>query len=231
MLKIIIDLDFDIQKKIYLFKNTKAEFKEIKLSAPDIKITDREKSFFVEGNIKSQTGEINKQIKLMQEKILIQRKKMGGVNAARENQLMVQKQIRILENRLDKALVKFNEALAHNKNLREEIDNLRRERVVFDNIYRKLEKELHEKKKQMANIIEISNQAYEARDQAQMEIAAIQQADAKETQEYDETMVSLGKQLEEDKRRKDSVKLQGWWFMTAVNSIEYANSAFNPLAS
>lgn len=32
----------------------------------------------------------------------------------------------------------------------------------------------------------------------------------------------------EEKRKKDSVKLQGWWFMTAVNSIEYANSAFNP---
>jgi len=32
----------------------------------------------------------------------------------------------------------------------------------------------------------------------------------------------------EDKRKKDSIKLQGWWFMTAVNSLEYANSAFNP---
>lgn len=32
----------------------------------------------------------------------------------------------------------------------------------------------------------------------------------------------------EDKRKKDSVKLQGWWFMTAVNSLEYANAAFNP---
>ena len=32
----------------------------------------------------------------------------------------------------------------------------------------------------------------------------------------------------DDKRKKDSVKLQGWWFMTFVNSIEYANSAFNP---
>jgi hypothetical protein len=32
----------------------------------------------------------------------------------------------------------------------------------------------------------------------------------------------------EDKRKKDSIKLQGWWFMTAVNSIEYANSAFDP---
>ena len=32
----------------------------------------------------------------------------------------------------------------------------------------------------------------------------------------------------EEKRKKDSVKLQGWWFMTAVNSIEYANAVFNP---
>lgn len=32
----------------------------------------------------------------------------------------------------------------------------------------------------------------------------------------------------EDKRKKDSVKLQGWWFMTAINSIEYANTVFNP---
>ena len=148
-------------------------------------------------------AEIEKQMALMREKVMAQRKRMGGVNAARENQMMVQKQIRILENRLDKALVKFNEALSHNKSLREKIDNLRRERVVFDNIYRKLERELHQKKKKMANIIELSNQAYESRDQAQMEIAAIQQADAKETQEYDEQMQALGRKIEEDKKRKD----------------------------
>lgn len=43
--------------------------------------------------------------------------------------------------------MKFNESLAFNKNLRERIDTLRRERVVFDSIYKKLERELHEKKK------------------------------------------------------------------------------------
>lgn len=32
----------------------------------------------------------------------------------------------------------------------------------------------------------------------------------------------------EDKRKKDSVKLQGWWFMTFVNSVEYGNAYFNP---
>ena len=32
----------------------------------------------------------------------------------------------------------------------------------------------------------------------------------------------------EEKRKKDSIKLQGWWFMTFVNSMEYANAVFNP---
>lgn len=32
----------------------------------------------------------------------------------------------------------------------------------------------------------------------------------------------------DDKRKKDSVKLQGWWFTTLVNSLEYANAAFDP---
>ena len=32
----------------------------------------------------------------------------------------------------------------------------------------------------------------------------------------------------DDKRKKDSIKLQGWWFTTLVNSLEYANAAFDP---
>jgi len=143
----------------------------------------------------------SEQIDLMKQKILHTRKSMGGVNAARENQAMIQKQIRILENRLDKSLVKFNESLAHNKKLREEIDDLRRERVVFDSIYRKLDKELHEKKKQMANIIELSNLSYEQRDNYQMEIAAIEQANRKEQTDFDDQMVTLSELLHEEMRK------------------------------
>lgn len=32
----------------------------------------------------------------------------------------------------------------------------------------------------------------------------------------------------EDKKKGESKKLYGWWFMTFVNTIEYANAAFNP---
>jgi len=44
---------------------------------------------------------------------------------------------------------------------------------------------------------------------------------------YDEVEDEYESALE-DKRKKDSVKLQGWWFMTFINSMEYANAAFNP---
>lgn len=71
-----------------------------------------------------------------------------------------------MENWLDKVNQKFNVAISKNKDLRESIDSLRWERVIFDNIYRKLEKELHNKREEMANIIEIANSAYEEWDRA-----------------------------------------------------------------
>ena len=123
---------------------------------------------------------------------------MGGVNATKENFFMIQKQIRILENRVEKALIKFNESIAHNKKLRDEIDDLRRERVVFENVYRKMERDLQDKKRQMAEIIELSNQSYEQRDTFQMEIAAIEQANRKEQEEFEEQMVELGRMLDNE---------------------------------
>lgn len=146
---------------------------------------------------------MEEQIQIMKQKVLSQRKAMGGVNASKDNHFMIQKQIRILENRLEKALVKFNEAIAHNKDLRHEIDDLRRERVVFENVYRKMERELQDRKRQMAEIIELSNQSYEQRDSYQMEVAAIEQANRKEQEEFEEQMMELGRMLDTELRLPD----------------------------
>jgi len=69
------------------------------------------------------------------------------------------KQIKQLERRLDKTLQKHNEILADNRQLKEEIDHLRRERVTFDKIYKKLEVELQEKKKTLTEVFEGSKKA------------------------------------------------------------------------
>merc|ERR1719386_310644 len=130
----------------------------------------------------------------------------GGVDASKQNVKAVQKQIRILENRLDKALQKFNEAIEANRALREQIDTLRRERVVFDDIYKKLENELHSKKKEMANIIEQANAAYEARDSAQAQMAALKQQADKEHAEFEKEWRELGKLIDNDKKMKEFMR-------------------------
>lgn len=68
------------------------------------------------------------------------RKETGGSFASSENQRSAEKQVRMLLNKLDQALVKFNKSLAQNRKLRQEIDDLRGERVSFERVYSKLEK-------------------------------------------------------------------------------------------
>ena len=89
---------------------------------------------------KKEISTMEQHIATIREKIWNQRRKMGGTNAAAENQRNVEKQVRILENRLDQAVVKFNKSLANNTKLREVIDNLRSERIAFEGVYKKLEK-------------------------------------------------------------------------------------------
>merc|ERR1712164_95780 len=96
-------------------------------------------------------------------------------------------------------------AIAANKKLRDEIDTLRRERAVFDNIYRKLENELQQKKKEMASIIEQANAAYEARDSAQAQMAALKQQADKEHAEFEKEWTELGR-LKNDKKMKEFMR-------------------------
>merc|ERR1711871_1590601 len=156
--------------------------------------------------LSAQVEEVKMNINHQRDDILLWSGRSGVANAAKDSNQAIQKQIRQLENRLEKALVKFNEALAHNKELRQEIDGLRRERVVFDSIYKKLERELDHKKKEMANIIEISNSAYESHDQAQQEMQALKKQLEEEQAAFEEEWKDLGRIIEADRARKQNRK-------------------------
>merc|ERR1719217_1459460 len=90
--------------------------------------------------------------------------------------------------------------------LRDQIDTLRRERVVFDDIYRKLESDLQHKKKEMAAIIDQANTAYDARDSAQGQMAQLKQQAEKEHQEFEKEWRDLGRLIENDKRMKEFMR-------------------------
>lgn len=50
---------------------------------------------------------------------------MGGIFAAKEKSHSVLMTIKLLENRLEKAYVKYNQSITHNKQLRDQINNMR----------------------------------------------------------------------------------------------------------
>ena len=65
---------------------------------------------------------------------------MGGVHNSHQRHVTTQHTIRVLENRLNKATREFNEMLAKNSKLREQIQHLRSQRSVFDGIHKRLYK-------------------------------------------------------------------------------------------
>ena len=152
--------------------------------------------------------ELDMAIAKFQDRILDQKSRVGGVNAAQENNKLIQQQIRVLENRLDKNLTKFNETLAQNKALRHRVDEYRRERVVFDGIYKKLERELHEKKQEMASIIEDSKNAYQARDKSQSELMALQQNADKERMAFDREFKDMGEMIKSQQAALEQLRLK-----------------------
>lgn len=108
--------------------------------------------------------ELDEKVKEIKEDILLVKNNMGGLNATHQLQDRYEKHIKILENRLDKANQKFNESIEHDKNLREEIDKLRKERYFFENIYKKLEKDLSKLKNQITDNLQSAYNNYECKD-------------------------------------------------------------------
>jgi len=130
------------KKTIDLYKDKIAKLSSEKEKLEQ-KVTSKLESDKSEGNnIKQLTQQILKELeekKQLDEKILeikedycLIKSEMGGLNATKNVQDKYEKHIRILENRLDKANQKFNEAIEKDKVLREEIDQLRKERFFFE---------------------------------------------------------------------------------------------------
>ena len=104
--------------------------------------------------------DLNFKIKDVQIKIEQSRKQIKDNYGERENTEDVAKKIKALENRIDKQLQKFNQAVAQNKNIREQIDSVRREKVVFEEIYEKLSGELTRKKNLLLKTIKKAEDSY-----------------------------------------------------------------------
>lgn len=144
---------------------------------------------------------LQQHVNTLQAKQMLQRRALGGVDAPRTQDMAVAKRVHKLENQLEKTLGRLNKSLARHKDLKRVIDDLRRERLVFTKLQKKLQKELGEKQAKMAQVIEACNQAYETRDKAKEETNALSQANAKEILDNEAQLHELMRVLDAELRR------------------------------
>jgi chromosome segregation ATPase len=140
---------------------------------------------------KMRKNDLTKRYQLARIDLLHSRKMKGGVNVEKEQADAVQRQVEILESRLDQALGQFNDALSYNKELRDRIDVIREERRVFQRVHKRMEDDLKSKKRLMAEHIEKSNRDMDDRDAQVREVTRLRAALEEQRQAYSDQLRDL----------------------------------------
>ncbi|KAL6042319.1 hypothetical protein STEG23_012805 [Scotinomys teguina] len=128
-------------------------------------------------------GELDDKIVQMERKISNQRQIILKTQEA-NNPRKLQKQIHILETRLNLVTVHFDKMLTSNAQLRKDIEDLLFEKAAYDHVYQQLQRRLQTQKKTMNVAIEQSAQAYEQRVEAMARMAAMKDRQQKDISQY-----------------------------------------------
>ena len=106
-------------------------------------------------------------------------------NSTSEEISVTDRRIRVLENRIDKAMIKYNEAQSIKKTYEGILHRLKEERVGFDHQLENLEKQLEAKKKDYEELLLLSHDALHAKEMAQAELHRFEQAVMEERNQRD----------------------------------------------
>lgn len=106
------------------------------------------------------------------------------------------RRLRALENRLELSLVKKNEIDSVNKHLFGLIDKVRRDRVIFDGIYKKLEREASESRQRHAQSAAELERARAARLEVAREVERVQTQADEEQRDFERQFLDLKCEIE-----------------------------------
>ncbi|CBZ29686.1 conserved hypothetical protein [Leishmania mexicana MHOM/GT/2001/U1103] len=190
-----------IKKEISALSGTHYDYvKADKLASLQSDVDGLERRYQFE---KMRKNDLTKRYQLARIDLLHSRKMNGGVNVDKEQAAAVQRQVDILESRLDQTLGQFNDALSYNKELRDRIDVIREERRVFLRVHKRMEDDLKTKKRLMAEHIEKSNRDMDDRDAQLREVERLRAALAEQRQAYTNQLRDLDTAMMDIKAMRD----------------------------
>ncbi|KAI2659248.1 Coiled-coil domain-containing protein 63 [Labeo rohita] len=151
---------------------------------------------------KQTQAELQKEITIMEKKL--SEKRRGQASRNHKSQPRdIQKAIRTTQSKLDRSRARFNEQMKINSQLRKDIETLHMQRTQFQQLHRKLEKDI-------AEVIDKSATAYDAKVDAQTKASMIKEKAVKDLAQYSAEIQELERVIAHEHRLRD--------FMTTKNS-------------
>ena len=126
-------------------------------------------------------------------------------NKRRRERSMEQK-LRVLEDRLEKSLVRQNEAYAKNDEIKKEINAARKEKLILKRSISKLQREIDAKKEEMENIVNETSALFQEKQRVIRLLQEQQQEADREQETFEVQWRRLGKALESDNGLSQKLK-------------------------
>jgi hypothetical protein len=139
--------------------------------------------------------ETNKEKKLNEEVSRANSRSGGIFKQLRDNEEL-EARVRTMENRLDKALLRYNKGLQKLVALRSELDEMRKDRMNFRSVLSGAEHCRQQKDRELGQLIGASNEAYSTRDEKKMKLVRLKNAEKQDVTTYQERLDVLNQQIE-----------------------------------
>jgi hypothetical protein len=136
------------------------------------------------------------------------------------------KKLKTMENRLQQLQIKYSKTVNQNKDLRETIQNIRRQKQQQIQIKDKLDRQLFAKNQEKLNVLQQQQASIDARDYCQRDMDALQAQIVEETEEFETEMENQREHLKEEEEAAKHIGMAKATKMhAAAKSKELAKSA------
>jgi len=138
-------------------------------------------------------------------KLKEEKNKKKNTKPVKENIAAQMKLIEQYENKIEKANQKLNEKIAKSNDIRQRIDQLRKDNIVLEGVHETLENELKEKQEKVEQTIQNAGYAYIKRNEAEEELKELKQKAVHSKKEFEVEMEQIRTELQEVEKFKEFI--------------------------
>ncbi|XP_071864031.1 coiled-coil domain-containing protein 63 [Bombus fervidus] len=158
---------------------------------------------------KEEIAELDNEIRKLSKEVEIFKTKVRTDTQLKEISLQQNKMVYILENRLEVATKRFNVVVAQNKKLREEIENILKERSQFTILWNKLINQLNAGKQIINDLIEQATIAFNQRDEELNKIQALRERGLRDLKAHVSEMCELQRTMDNEMKLQEFLGVKG----------------------